>query len=64
MHYLSERATEAYEGSRAKVQGFLNAAHSNIVPWQMICTERGVRLRVAPIDDAGELVRSTSSTLS
>jgi len=96
VHYLSERATEAYEAARAKVQGFLNAAHaeeivftrgttesinlvaqtyarthlgegdevlitamehhSNIVPWQMICAERGARLRVAPIDDVGELL--------
>jgi cysteine desulfurase/selenocysteine lyase len=96
VHYLSERATQAYEGARAKAQRFLNAAHvqeivftrgttesinlvaqtyakthlsegdevvvtamehhSNIVPWQMICAERGARLRVAPIDDAGELV--------
>jgi cysteine desulfurase/selenocysteine lyase len=96
VHYLSERATEAYEGARAKAQGFLNAAHvqeiiftrgttesinlvaqtyakthlgegdevlitamehhSNIVPWQMICTDRGARLRVAPIDDTGELL--------
>jgi cysteine desulfurase/selenocysteine lyase len=30
--------------------------HSNIVPWQMLCQERGARLRVAPINDAGELV--------
>lgn len=29
--------------------------HSNIVPWQMICEERGAELRVAPINDAGEL---------
>ncbi len=29
--------------------------HSNIVPWQMICEEKGARLRVAPIDEAGEL---------
>jgi cysteine desulfurase/selenocysteine lyase len=29
--------------------------HSNIVPWQMLCRERGARLRVAPIDDRGEL---------
>jgi cysteine desulfurase/selenocysteine lyase len=96
VHYLSERATGAYEGARAKVQGFLNAAHtheivftrgtteainlvaqtygrarlgvddevlitamehhSNIVPWQMLCEQRGARLRVAPITDAGELV--------
>ena len=96
VHYLSERATEAYEGARAKVQGFLNAAHasevvftrgtteainlvaqtyarthlgvddevlitamehhSNIVPWQMVCEQRGARLRVAPVNDAGELL--------
>jgi cysteine desulfurase/selenocysteine lyase len=29
--------------------------HSNIVPWQMVCTERGARLRVIPINDAGEI---------
>ncbi len=29
--------------------------HANIVPWQMLCEERGARLRVAPIDDAGVL---------
>lgn len=29
--------------------------HSNIVPWQMLCNEKGARLRVVPIDDAGEL---------
>ncbi|MGQ0614312.1 MAG: SufS family cysteine desulfurase [Planctomycetaceae bacterium] len=29
--------------------------HSNIVPWQMICEERGARLVVAPITDEGEL---------
>jgi cysteine desulfurase/selenocysteine lyase len=29
--------------------------HSNIVPWQMLCAEKGARLRVIPITDAGEL---------
>lgn len=29
--------------------------HSNIVPWQMLCEEKGARLRVAPIDDRGVL---------
>ena len=29
--------------------------HSNIVPWQMLCAEKGARLRVAPIDDDGAL---------
>ncbi|MGH9431489.1 MAG: SufS family cysteine desulfurase [Terriglobia bacterium] len=95
VHQLSERATNAYEQARVKVQRFLNAAdareiifvrgttdainlvaytfgrqrvqggdeilltamehHSNIVPWQILCEERGARLRVAPINDAGEL---------
>jgi cysteine desulfurase/selenocysteine lyase len=30
--------------------------HSNIVPWQMLCQERGAVLKVAPINDAGELL--------
>ena len=30
--------------------------HSNIVPWQLLCDERGARLRVAPINDDGELL--------
>jgi len=29
--------------------------HSNIVPWQMVCQERGAQLRVAPIDERGDL---------
>ncbi len=29
--------------------------HSNIVPWQILCEEKGAHLRVAPIDDCGEL---------
>jgi cysteine desulfurase/selenocysteine lyase len=28
--------------------------HSNIVPWQMICEEKGAALRVVPITDSGE----------
>jgi len=95
VHRLSERATEAYEGARRRVQRFLNAAdereivfvrgtteavnlvahtygrqavgrddevvitalehHSNIVPWQVLCEAQGARLRVVPIDDAGEV---------
>ncbi len=30
--------------------------HSNIVPWQLLCERTGARLRVAPIDDAGDVV--------
>jgi len=29
--------------------------HSNIVPWQMLCEEKGARLRVAPMDDRDAL---------
>ncbi len=96
VHLLSEKATQAYEASRVKVQKFLNASdskeiiftrgttesinlvaqswgrkfvragdeilittmehHSNIVPWQMLCEEKGAVLKVAPINEAGELV--------
>ena len=30
--------------------------HSNSVPWQILCEEKGAHLRVAPIDDRGELI--------
>lgn len=30
--------------------------HSNIVPWQMLCEEKGARLRIIPITEAGELI--------
>ena len=96
VHLLSVRATEAYEGARARIQRHLNAAstreivfvrqateginlvmasfgrrfvaaedeivisaiehHANIVPWQMLCEEKGARLRVIPVDDRGDLV--------
>src|SRR5436309_2025806 len=95
VHYLSQRATSAYEGAREKVKRFINARearecifvrgateginlvmhgygrkfvgegdeviisamehHANIVPWQMLCEEKGARLRVIPMNDAGEL---------
>lgn len=32
--------------------------HSNIVPWQMLCERQGAVLRVAPIDDHGEIIWS------
>jgi len=96
VHYLSEKATQSYEGAREKVRGFLNARstkeivfvrgtteainlvaasygrvnvkagdevvvsamehHSNIVPWQMLCEEKGASLRVVPMNDDGELL--------
>lgn len=29
--------------------------HSNIVPWQILCEEKGASLKVIPVNDAGEL---------
>lgn len=97
VHYLSTKATQAYEAAREKVRQFVNAAsereiifvrgtteginlvaqtygrthvtkgdevlisamehHSNIVPWQILCEEKGARLRVIPMNDAGELLQ-------
>src|SRR4026209_326610 len=96
VHYLSQKATTAYEGAREKVRRFINARdvrecifvrgateginlvmhsygrkyigagdeiiisamehHANIVPWQMLCEEKGAVLRVIPTNDAGELL--------
>ena len=96
VHYLSERATQAYEAARVKAQRFLNAEHrreiifvrgtteainlvaysygrpnvskgdeivisamehhSNIVPWQILCQEKGATLRIIPMNDDGELL--------
>ncbi len=96
VHALSERATQAYNRARSKVQRFINAAdsrevifvrgtteainlvaqswgraniregdeiiltelehHSNIVPWQLLREQTGARLRVAPIDDHGDVI--------
>jgi cysteine desulfurase / selenocysteine lyase len=95
VHLLSQRATERYEGARARIARFIHAAraqevvyvrgtteainlvaqsfvrprvgpgdeilisamehHSNIVPWQLVCTQTGAVLKVAPIDDDGVL---------
>ena len=30
--------------------------HANIVPWQMLCAEKGARLRVAPVDNSGQVI--------
>ncbi len=30
--------------------------HSNIVPWQILCEEKGAHLRVAPMNERGELL--------
>ena len=30
--------------------------HSNIIPWQLVCEHTGAGIKVAPIDDRGELI--------
>ena len=30
--------------------------HANIVPWQQLCAEKGAVLRVAPVDDTGQII--------
>jgi SufS family cysteine desulfurase len=37
--------------------------HANIVPWQMICAEKGAKLRVAPVDDSGQVILSEYAKL-
>jgi len=37
--------------------------HSNIVPWQMLCERVGATLKVAPINDAGELIMDAFEAL-
>ena len=95
VHYLSVKATEAFEEARREIREFINAPsthevvftkgaseslnlvaasfgkkfllpgdevittimehHSNFVPWQLICEEKGAVLRVATILPDGEL---------
>ena len=96
VHFLSQKATDAYEIVRKKVTSYINAEHeheviftrsttdginlvaysygkkfvhqgdsvmisamehhSNIVPWQMMCEDRGANLKVIPMNDRGELL--------
>ena len=95
IHWLSERATEAYESTREKVHKLINSKstdnvvftsgttaginlvvqsygrkylnegdeviitcmehHSNIVPWQMLRDEKGIVLKIVPVNDDGSL---------
>jgi cysteine desulfurase/selenocysteine lyase len=95
VHYLSVKATEAYEEARKEIRSFINAEktceiiftkgateslnlvassfgkkyiqagdevitsimehHSNFVPWQQMCIERGAKLRILGINEHGEL---------
>ena len=42
------------EGDEIVIAGLEH--HSNIVPWQLLCEEKGASLRVIPFDDRGELI--------
>jgi len=95
VHYLSVKATEAFEEARKEIREFINAPsthevvftkgaseslnlvassfgkkflkagdevittimehHSNFVPWQLLCEEKGAMLKVAGIKPNGEL---------
>ncbi|MDP6551929.1 MAG: cysteine desulfurase [Arenicellales bacterium] len=37
--------------------------HANIVPWQLLCEETGATLRVAPMNDSGELLTDAFTEL-
>lgn len=37
--------------------------HANIVPWQLLCEQLGTVLKVAPINDAGELIMEALARL-
>lgn len=96
VHFLSQKASSAFDEVRGKVRDFIHAAaeqeiifvrgtteainlvastygrqhvnkgdevlisamehHSNIVPWQMLCEEKGAALKVIPMNDKGELL--------
>ncbi len=45
--------SEVHPGDEILISGMEH--HSNIVPWQMLCEERGAHLRVIPVLDNGEL---------
>lgn len=94
VHTMSQLATDAYEGARARMASFLGTPdareivftrgtteainlvansfggklsagdeiiltemehHSNIVPWQLLSERIGLRLRIIPVTDEGEL---------
>jgi cysteine desulfurase / selenocysteine lyase len=37
--------------------------HANIVPWQMLCEQKGAVLRILPVNDAGEWILEALDTL-
>jgi cysteine desulfurase/selenocysteine lyase len=43
-----------YEGDEVLITWLEH--HANIVPWQQLCSEKGARLKVAPVDDRGQII--------
>jgi cysteine desulfurase / selenocysteine lyase len=54
MNLVSQTYGRAHVGPGDEVLISAMEHHSNIVPWQMLCDERGARLRVVPITATGE----------
>lgn len=46
---------EAFVGPRDEIIVSEAEHHSNIVPWQMMCSRKGATLKVLPVDDRGHL---------
>lgn len=46
---------EAFVGSGDEIIVSEAEHHSNIVPWQMMCSRKGATLKVLPVDDQGHL---------
>jgi len=56
INLLASSCGKSYIGSGDEVLLTEMEHHSNIVPWQMLCEEKGAVLKVAPINDAGEII--------
>ena len=67
-HHLRARRDRGHQSRRAEPGAARNVQagdeivvswlehHANIVPWQQLCAEKGARLRVAPVDDDGQII--------
>ena len=54
INLVAQSYGRAHVGSGDEIIVSTMEHHSNIVPWQMLCEEKGAKLRVIPINDAGE----------
>jgi cysteine desulfurase/selenocysteine lyase len=55
INLVAQTYGRAHVGAGAEVVISEMEHHSNIVPWQILCEEKGARLRIVPMTDAGEL---------